>query len=316
MLLFFYGAEMLQSQEKVTALIDKFLAKNPSGAGLSQLDCADGATLQDVCDALFSASLFTVRRLVVIKNPFALVASDQRALAQKLENIVSDDVVVLWEQGTVRTNAVLFKKLQASAQTIKEYTVPRGQAYVTWIARRLNHIVPGMTIARSAAVELIERIGDDLIRMNTTIAQCAAYARGSRVTCEAVEALVVTRAEADVFRAVDAATSGNRSQALELLMAQCAAGEDAFKLFGLYAYHLRSLLAVSDCVARGITDRKAIAQETGLKPFVVTKATGIVQKITADRLARAHALLVQLDRSVKTGTLSMQDALQEFVIKI
>jgi len=317
MILFFYGNETLQPGEKVRALIARYTDKNAGGAGLVQCDCADKeTTVQMVCDALSAASLFTQRRLIVIHNPFAFAATDQRTLAQQLEHVADSDVVVVWEHGVPRTNAVLFKTLQSCAQTVKEYTVPKGQAYVAWIARRLHAIAPGTKITRSAATRLAACIGDDLVRMHNVLAQCAAYAHGTRVTDDVVRHFCAPRASAQAFRAVEALLGNNRADALTLLAEQLRAGEDAFKLFGLYAYHVRSLVAVADCVARGITSAPAVAAETALKPFVVRTALGAVRTASLPRLLHAHARLTALDADVKRGALTMEDALYDFVARV
>ncbi len=316
MILFFYGTELLRPAEKIRDLQKRFLVKNPAGAGMSRFDCAENNDIKQVLSLLTSTSLFTQRRLVIIKNPFALTASLQRELAKNIEHIVQEDVVIFWEQGTVRSNAVLYKKLHANADIAKEYRAPQGQEYLAWIARRVDIIAQGTTITRDAAQALIKIIGDDLVRMDATLYQCVAYSAGTRITEECVQKIAVRRIESDVFRAVESLMKNNRKEAIILLARQKEAGEDLFKLFGLYAYQVRTLLAVRSLVESGIIDRKEIAQKSSLAPFVVSKAVQLIRSIEMDQLIVAHQRLTQLDHRVKSGDISMEEALYEFVARI
>ncbi len=314
MLLFLYGTELLQPSEKIHALTEKFFAKNQQGADKIVVDCADGATIKDVHDALFSGNLFTRRRLVIVKNPFSLPAKDQRELAMQLKAL-AHDVVVFWERGSVRANAVLSKALLSCADMKKEYIAPRGNDYYAWAARRLHTIAPGTTLERDAAKVLETHIGDDLVRLHNILMQCASYVDSKCVTVDVVHLFIEARATSNVFKAVEALTRGDRAQALSLLREQLSAGEDAFKLFGLYVYHVRSLLTVAEYSERGVYDYKRIAQKTRLAPFVVSKALAVVRAFPRQRLLCTHAHLVALDRAVKRGVLTMEDALYDFVTK-
>ncbi len=317
MLFFFHGTETLQPQEKIQALTQKFLAKNPSGAGLVRIDCAQkDVSLAQIEDAVMGASLFTQRRLVIIRNPFVLPATQQHAVADLLARAPQEHVIVVWHAGKVRATAVLYRALAEHAQQVKVFAPPVGRAYLTWLARRLDQISSGATLAHDAAMLIADDAGEDLSRTHQVLCQCAAYADGERVTRDVVEHFVVLQAHAQAFRAVEALTSGNRASALKLLQEQIAAGEDAFKLAGLYAYHMRTLLAVADCYMHGKRNTPQIATETALKPFVVTKALAIVRAVPLQRLRKMHTQLVAADRAVKSGVLSMADALQDFVVRV
>ncbi len=317
MIFFFYGTETLQPQEKIQALMRKFFAKNPSGAGLVRIDCAQNdVSLTQVENAIMDASLFTQHRLIVIKNPFAFTATQQRVLADLLAHAPQEHVIVIWHVGSVRTTAVLYKALVTYAQQVKVFTPPEGRAYLTWLARRLNQISQGTTLARDAAILIADSTEGDLLRAHHVLCQCAAYADGGRVTYDVAKHFIAPQAQSQAFRAVEALTSGDRAGALKLLQEQIAVGEDAFKLAGLYAYHIRTLLSVADCYARGIHDASRIARETALKPFVVTKSLAIVRVVSLQQLQRMHAQLVMYDRAVKGGALLMADALQDFVVRV
>lgn len=315
MIWFFYGIDTLTPREKIAALIAKYEKKNTGATGLTRLDFADGATVRDVATALGGVSLFTPRKLTIVRNPFAVPAAEQREFAALLEGVQSDDVLVVWEQGSVRQTAVLYKALAKHGDTVKEFSVPRGQEYLTWIARRADQLVPGTTIARDAADMLAARIGNDLIRMHSVLMQCVAHADGGRVTREVVEQFVGARAEVDAFRAVEAVTGGNKAHALTLLREQFAAGEDAFRLFGLYVYQVRALLSVAECLDAGVSDRAGIARATDLKPFVITKMLGAAKNVSLPRVRNLHSFLTELDVRVKRGDLTMHDALYEFVAR-
>lgn len=316
MLFLFYGEETYAPRAAVQALTDKFLAKNPSGAGLTRLDCADGATLADVRVALFAHSLFTERRLVVVENPFALPAADQREVAAQLPHLAAEDVVVFWHRGAVRADSVLLRAASAAAHTAKAYPRLTPAQTTAWVRNAFAQ--RGVQIDAAAVRELLARLpGADCTQLDLVVAQLTAAADNTTVTAAQIDTLIARRPEADAFAAVEAATAGDRARALTLLQNALDAGEEPIRLLGLYAYGIRTLLAVSDALDRGMAPG-AIAAATGQKPFVVSKALGTLRSgtVTTARLLAAHDLLTALDTDIKTGVCDAPLALTRLVARM
>ena len=120
------------------------------------------------------------------------------------------------------------------------------------------------------------------------------------IAADTVCALVLPRADADIFATIGALTA-QQSTALFALERQLTKGDDPFYILSMYAYHVRVLLMVSDCVRRGHVSSQEIAKRTNLHPFVVQKSLAALRTFPYERLVALSRRLADLDHHAKTG---------------
>jgi DNA polymerase III delta subunit len=74
MIIFFHGSDGWRSREKVRALTEGYLAKNPGGTGLFQFDFEDTtdavAMMRQLEETLSGGGLFATKKFVVVRNVF------------------------------------------------------------------------------------------------------------------------------------------------------------------------------------------------------------------------------------------------------
>ncbi len=322
MLIFFHGPETFRPKQKVETLIERYLQKNPSGAGLLRFDLADEDTLEAVADALPAGSLFTERRLLIVKNPLSLPAVKQRFLANLLERLDPRTVAVFWEVSKARRNSVLFRTLCEKADKVQEFDKLEGSRLRQWTIRRLHEIDSQVRFRSDALDLLLLRVGDDLNRLNNELEKLAALkkfreSKESKIIVPAdIDSLVANRVESDIFGVLEAVFSADKPRALSIVHRELSAGTDCFKLLSMLVYQVRTLLTVGDCFWSGQSNRNEISRRTGLSPFVVGKALRLLPTLSRQRLLRAHHLLAAADRAVKTGRRDIETIIDLLTVKI
>lgn len=318
MLLFFYGDEQFQPTQKVQQLKERFLAKNPSGGGMTTIACADECDVNEIVRTISSQNLFAQKKLILLKDFIReTVADEQKILKNNLEKGTEHDVIVVWETTMPRKNNAFYKWLCKNGDKVHEYKKLEGRELSQWTTRHLKNIDAQASIEADARELLIASTGDDLYRIDAELQKLANYADGTPITIENVTQLVHAKVYADIFATIEAATSGDKKKALTLLKEQIIKGDSPHYIFSMYVYHIRTLLMVGDSFFNNnIHEKSLIAKQTKLHPFVVQKALWTLKKMTYTQLLTAHKNLLALDRDVKTGRRDIVGALETFVIAL
>ena len=68
MYIFLYGADTFRSNEKLSALKNKYLEKNSSGTDLSVLDYDNASISKNLSDIVSAQGLFSSKQLLLVKN--------------------------------------------------------------------------------------------------------------------------------------------------------------------------------------------------------------------------------------------------------
>ncbi len=312
MIFFFYGKEAFQPLERIRALRDRFLVKNPAGSGYHFLDCDDGKSLGEIGHVLSAQNLFAQEQLVVIKDFFSCNdAHAQKELIPLLERS-GDDVIVVWERCVPRKNAKLFTWLVQNSSDTQLYNFLEGPALSQWVSGRFKWYGGGAD-ARACTL-LASGIGNDLFRLDCEILKLVTYASGRTVTSQDIMLLVKMDVGGDIFGAVEILAYGDRVQALRLMHKQIASGDDIHYIFSMYLYQVRTLLAISGMYHdKDQRDKSIIAKACKLHPYVVQKSLPILARVSQRQLLRAHDLLASIDQDMKLGKRDVQTALTHFV---
>ena len=78
MFIFLYGADTFRSNEKLSALKNKYLEKSSSGTDLSVLDYEENSSAKNLSNLLSAQGLFSTKQLVIVKNSMSKGTPDQQ----------------------------------------------------------------------------------------------------------------------------------------------------------------------------------------------------------------------------------------------
>ena len=158
-------------------------------------------------------------------------------------------------------------------------------------------------------------VGNDLRLLDQEIDKLLLYANGQPVTETDVRTLVSHAREESVFDLVDCVGRRQADEALHLLHQLLDRGEPPLKLMAMLARQVRIMIQVSDLQASRMTQAQ-IAKRLKLHPYVVQKGLAQAGNFDMEQLERAHALLVETDRMIKTGEMEDVLALDMLVVSL
>lgn len=259
-----------------------------------------------------SPSLFAEPRLIrvegVEKASDAFIDDAKRYLEQPAD----DTVLVLRHAGGQRGKALLDAVRGAPGEALGAIEIACAEikrdadrlAFAQAEFRRLDaQAAPG------AVRELVAAFGNGLGELAGAIEQLVSD-RGSRLTEDDVRRLTEGRVEAGAFKVADAATAGNRSDALVLLRQALLAGTDPIPLLAALNMKVRAMARVFG--ARGSSGE--LAREFGMAPWQVERAQRETRGWREADLARAIDLAAETEWLLKGGARDPEYALERYVL--
>ena len=251
------------------------------------------ATLSDVLDELRTLPLLAVRRLVVVREAEHFVKRYRSELERYLESPSETGILLLlcesWPRNTRLARAVVRMGEAIGCES------PPLQQLPPWLVKYAagKH---GKKLPLATARKLVDLIGNDLGSLCGEVDKLASYVGdAAAISDEDVEELVGFHRQEKVFGIIDAAERGDLARALELWRQVLATDRAApFRTVGGLAWALR----------RMAEQRRGQGGRGGRGRF------------SAPQLEQHLARLADVDQAAKTGSSTVQSAVEEFIVHL
>jgi DNA polymerase-3 subunit delta len=324
MVIFLYGEETFQSQEKLLEIKNKFLSKNPTGSGLVVFDFKEEKKNIDfakISEAISSKGLFFSKQLLILKNLIGFAEDEvtEKTLnfLKKDKNIFEDQdlVVIFWEEKKISEKNKLFKLLFEKS---KKQEFPRMDVgkLANWIAKKTKEENPKVIFSKEAVEKLISYTGGELFSIEQEIKKLANFKSEGIIEGKDVESLVNAKINSNIFNAIEAISCGDKKTALKLLHEQLEKGEDPHYIFSMYIYQFRNMLKVGEYFWQGNYNYNEIAKLAKLHPFVVKKTMAQLKNFNLEKMKEVYKKMEEMDIKIKTGKINPVLALDKLVTEI
>ena len=254
----------------------------------------DGEALQlaDLPDLLMGATLFSSRRLVIIKD-LASNTAVWNELPDWLGRVNDDSHIVLVEAKPDKRTRT-YKQLKAEADLREFAPWKEGDLRTAdqWV--KVEAVRRGMTLDASSVTALVGQTGAEQWQLHYALEKLAVL---DAVTPEVIRQVIDRTPHDNVFTLLDLALKGKRAEVREML-GNLEKSEEAYRLFGLLATQVTQLAAVA------VSDRppSELAAALGVHPYALSKVQATASRLGrsgARRLVRAFAAA---DHQLKTGS--------------
>lgn len=305
MILFFYGPNSFASRRKLQAVVATFLTKTKSDLGLERIEGAN-TTVPNLIASLQAVPFLSSSRLVIVEY-----LSSNKAVSGQIDKVVSDvptsTVVVFYEKDIdKRSNYYKTLKAQAQAQEFNQLSPARLTQWITAEAKRL-----GGSIDRVAANELLTIVGEDQWRLEQELLKLVSYQ--PVVTKQTITELIEPARDDNIFALVDAVSSGNTQVAIDRYHDILAAGSGELYILSMITWQLRNLILAK---ASGGMSPAELARETGLSPYVASKASARQASFTLDQLKAAFLAAVDTEYKIKTGAGAPEELVELLIYEV
>lgn len=250
----------------------------------------DGSTieLKNLPDLLMGRTLFTEKRLVIIKG-----LSQNSSVWEKLPewlSRVSDDIQLVLVDAKPDKRTTAYKEVKKIAE-VKEFPgwTDRDRSLADeWVFKRAQSL--GVVLDKKIAHQIVERVGLDQWQLASALDKLSLL---DEVTSGAVEATVDASPSENVFQLFETALNGQPKKVHDMLRT-LELTEDPYRLFALLSSQVFSLAAVAQA---GADDSPS--KDFAIHPYVASKLARhakAVGKQGSLRLVRAFA---QADADMK-----------------
>ncbi len=322
------GDDDLSIRDYLNDLFARLRAENVGGLDIEELD-GQTTSLAVLKQALNSLSLLSPQRVVVLAQalevfkkkedgPWLTDTLKQLPTTTRLVLLIPDSQryfrgEMIWQKVTARH--WLHASLADSGRQMEwvQKPLPSQREMPTWIMTEVAR--QGGRFDGRAAAELANLVGSNLFQARQEIAKAISYVGPDGIVSrEDVRLLCSQSREEDIFEMVDAVGGRNAQRALSLLQ-RLLQDLPAQYIYTMLARQVRLLIMARDLLDEG-GNQEALAARAGLHAFVAKKAMTQARHFSMGELEDLYAQLDRMDEDAKTGTVTLEVAMEALVAEI
>lgn len=289
------GDEALVAMELGT-LVDRLVDGGDRSLVLEEIDCADQAfEVGRIVDALTTMSLFTDRRVVVLRNLHALPGEFAGAVAAAVAGRIDGVDLVATSTGRV-AKPVEDELKSARAEKIGATVVNKQADRIRWVEEKF--VEAGFTYAPEVPRLVESWYGGDHARMAGLLQTLlSTYGEGARLVRTDVEVFLGDAGRIEPWKLTDPIDQGDVSTALAMLH-RMLADSHPLQVLGLLANRYAQMMKID---GRGLRTGEEVAAVLGGHPFAAKKILEQHMRLGSANLARAVSLIADADVDLRGG---------------
>ncbi len=342
MIILLFGADALGIRRRLGQLRTE--ADGGTGMIEPNLIAIEGrdAKPQDIISPAMSPPFLAPYRLVVVEGFLDRFEQGPEArgprsldsfspLFAALDSGLPPTTILVFTGGAVRRNPMLdrLKKVQGVTveehaaikpgelpRYIREEAATRGIRFRAGPFRDVSPDDEELRRAGDPAAYLATLLGSDTLAIASELDKLALFAMGNEVTLDTVYRVCAGEREAGAFAFVDAVLDGHHGRALTTLAILRNSGTSTGELLAMLMNSYRQAATVID-----LLDERATPEEIGKAinrpwPGLRDRAIARGRRLGRDRLRAAFEILVGADRSIKSGEVDEELALELAVARL
>lgn len=285
MITLFTGENSFELERRLHDIVDAF-----DGA-VERIDGSE-IELRGIADLLMGGTLFSARRLVVIKG-----LSDNKAIWSTFSDWiarVSEDVHLLLIEPKPDKRTKTYKDLQKAA-TVHEFKVwgDRDSGIAEkWVQSEASEL--GMALDATSVRLLVSRVGIDQWALYRSLEKLAVL---DIVTPDVIAEVIDLSPTENVFNLFETALRGDMKGVSQMIMT-LELTEDPYRVFGLLTGQVVQLLALT----LGDKPSGDIAKDVGAHPYAISKLSSHAKRLGRSGSARVVVAFAEADTAMKTST--------------
>jgi len=313
MIYLLYGPDNYRLTQKLSELISKYTAKDPSFL-LERFDfLQNGESFFE--EKFFQNSLFSSKKLFILENVFSNQAEKKHLLKIVNDLANSCHIVFFVEKREIKNSDPLFLAIKQKGKT-QEFAFLSGQKLFLFAKEMFSGF--GSRISDQALKIFLEQTKNDMWLLSNEAIKLAAFKKD--ISENDLHILAMPNIQAEIFKTIDDILSGNKKQALKALHRYFCSKENLFYLLSMMAFQARNLLSVKILQEQSLPGQfeqnSLKSEKLGLHPFVFKKSWQTVQKIPLEKLQNLLKKIFLADLEIKTGLLSPEQSLNFLVFSI
>lgn len=269
-----------------------------------------GINVAEIIDLSETMPFFAERRLLVIENS-GLFKAGGAEFADYIKT-APDTSNFIFIEDEVDRRAKLYKAVKDRGRIV-EMGRQDEKTLMLWVLGAVKR--EDKQIQESTVRHLIAKTGTDMENLEKELEKLFCYTlEKQEITVQDVEEVCTTQITNKIFDMVEAVAAKHQKKALDYYYDLLALKEPPMRILFLLTRQFRLLLEVRALVKRGY-DKKRVAEEAGLHPFVAGKYMSQCKAFAAQELRAIMEDAADLEECVKTGRLNDVMSVELFIVK-
>ncbi|MCA9348091.1 DNA polymerase III subunit delta [Candidatus Saccharibacteria bacterium] len=267
---------------------------------------SENITFDKLLGSVVSIPFMSERKLVVLRGISSLGLSTEQV--DKLIEASGQTTDLIIDEPEFDKRSSVYKKLKKQAD-FREFTKLESYALGKWLIAEVA--IRGGSIDLADAQHLLGMIGDNQLMLSNEIDKLLSF--DTKISRQSIDRLVEPVASSKIFDLLHAMFDGNKQRALELYNDQRRQNVEPHEIIGMIAWQLHVILLVKYSQLNKISN---IASFTKLNPYVVTKTSDLTSNLSEQKIQYLVSRLLNLDYDMKTRSIDVDDAVQNFILAI
>ena len=324
--LFFHGAEDYLMTWAVDTVKDRYVEKENRSYDIVELE-GDSCDAGDIISAARSYSMFSERRVVIVRNYSSVIKKGSKNDAKSDDELISlageandSSIVIFLVESRFSDSITAFGKKLMKACSAYEFSRLEKAELAAFISKRIH--AAGKNIGRRELQYLMDVSGYfykdsdySLYDLNRDLIKITQACEVEIVDAELIEELIVGADDKFVFNLIDALMAGNNRRALELAASIMEAEDNAMMILSLVTKQFELMYDALELADEGYTI-SAMAKEIGVNEYRFKKAWQAAKGVSRERIKRILIHLYNTDRDIKTGRIERNTAIELFAATV
>lgn len=264
----------------------------------------------EIIDLAETLPFFADRRVIVMEDT-ELFKSGGEALAEYLAK-PAETVTFLFTETEVDKRCKLYKAVNTLGRAVEfprmdDATLRR---WVLGLVKKENR-----QITQGALDLFLEDTGNDMQNIRQELEKLLCYCmEREAITEEDVEQVCIRQISSQIFKMTDAISEGNQKRAMQLYYDLIATRQPVLQILYMVTRQFNLLLQVKELVIKGY-QKQAIAEKTGLRPFIAGQYMAQCKGFSRERLRTALEECADTEYRIKSGLVDQQIGLELLLVK-
>lgn len=316
---FIQGQENYLIDRLEDTLVQDYLAGEKNDFNYISFDM-EAVPIQDAIMEANTLSFFNEKRLIMVRQPYFLTATNKRTEIDHQTDTLLDyamapasDVVLVvvanYEKLDKRKKVV--KKLQDHAQVVDATEMQEGQVknYIQALIKDAHK-----EIAPQALAEFLKRTNYQLTQSVNELEKLLLFTGDNNTITKAnVEKVVSPTLDDEVFHLTDYVITRKTEAALTLYRNLIAQKKQPIAMLALLESNFRLYTQIAQLQRLGY-DQGSIAKSLKVHPYRVKITSRQMQAYPPARLMQGYMRLVELDDAIKTGKIDENLGMEWFIL--
>jgi len=269
-----------------------------------------GVNVKEVIDQAETMPFFADKRLIIIENS-GFFKNAAVELAEYIPQL-PEETCIVFSEVEVDKRGKLYKAVHNVGRCI-QFVRQDEKTLMNWVLARIRKEDKNIT---SATMKFfLSRTGDDMENISKELEKLLSYTLGRDViTNEDVAAICTERTENKIFDMVNAITTKNQKQALDLYYDLLALKEPPMRILFLITRQFNHLLQVKALQKQGF-EQQEMAEQMKMQSFIVRNYLRQAQNLTLEGVRAALEECVAMETAVKTGQMNDEMSVELLIVK-